>query len=541
VSAHTLDKPSLEHWRSKLELFAPALDVAPDTLALSYLEGSSTEVFVGPWETSRVFDEPMAAWSDPKLERAALLTAHDLHALDAPGVTSSIKPLWVHTQSSTTGPIAALYILGEDVRQWSAQRIATLERMACAMSKDLTTECALNAMDDKRATMSSESVMRRMDSVITMGMLAASISHELNNPLTYVAGFVEIAEQRAQEWIDEDASASPAQLRELVGLLERSRTGLGRMRGVVRGMSELTNGNLSFQDVRIDELLETALSMAHNELRRRAEIVRDIATRLPSVSGRGQLLGQVFLNLLVNAAHAIPEHARKDHLITVRAFAHGGMVVVQVQDTGGGIPPALHDRIFEPFFTTKPVGQGTGLGLAICREIIEEHGGTISVDSRTGEGSCFTISLPTSASGEHGVSRSGPLVSAEALLVGEPLSVLLVEADAEVGEALAALLERRHDVSLVLDVSELDGVDLAEKFDVCLCSADTPGKHGASWYEDLLVHHSAFASRCVLMTSAAPYGAALGAYTLSAPFTLERVEQALRSVTIHEDPRAPSH
>src|SRR5262249_42807504 len=146
----------------------------------------------------------------------------------------------------------------------------------------------------------------------------------------------------------------------------------------------------------VERVLDASVNVAWNDLRRRARLVRDYA-ELPPIVGNESRLGQVFLNLLVNAAQAIPEGRPSDHEICVRTStdAVGRRVVVTVSDTGIGIPAHLIGRVFDPFFTTKAVGIGTGLGLWICQGIVTALGGQIRVDSTESRGTCVTVTLPS--------------------------------------------------------------------------------------------------------------------------------------------------
>ena len=134
--------------------------------------------------------------------------------------------------------------------------------------------------------------------------------------------------------------------------------------------------------------------MASNEIRHRARLIRDYAD-VTAVNGNESRLGQVFLNLIVNAAHAIPEgRAEANEIRIVTRMEASNRVVIEVHDTGSGIPIDVIPHIFDAFFTTKSATIGTGLGLAICRRIIAEHDGEISVESRVGAGTVFRTLLP---------------------------------------------------------------------------------------------------------------------------------------------------
>src|SRR6185295_10123720 len=151
--------------------------------------------------------------------------------------------------------------------------------------------------------------------------------------------------------------------------------------------------------VDVHEALEYALGIAGHEIRHRARLVRAYSL-VPCVVINESRLGQVLLNILVNAAQAIPEGRPDDNTITVRTGEGGrGRVVIEVADTGEGIAPPLLGRIFDPFVTTKPVGEGTGLGLFVSRTIITQAGGEITVESVVGRGTTVRVSLPPAPSG----------------------------------------------------------------------------------------------------------------------------------------------
>ena len=146
--------------------------------------------------------------------------------------------------------------------------------------------------------------------------------------------------------------------------------------------------------VAVRRVLDSSINIAWNEIRHRARLVKDYG-ETPLVEGNESRLGQVFLNLLLNAAHAIPEGETERNEIRVTTRTDGrGYAIVEVRDSGMGIPIAIRERIFDPFFTTKPVGEGTGLGLWICAGIVSALGGEVKVDSEIGRGSTFRVTLP---------------------------------------------------------------------------------------------------------------------------------------------------
>ncbi|HEY5921112.1 MAG TPA: ATP-binding protein [Kofleriaceae bacterium] len=240
---------------------------------------------------------------------------------------------------------------------------------------------------------------RRLDSaklaqterLAALGTLAAGLAHEINNPLTYL--LLEL--QQASRLLPSATSdANRAVMAQLGKLLHDALEGAERIRGIttaIRAFSRPDDIRLRLVDVRAP--LDAAVKLANNEIRRRARLSTHYPDPLIVMANEGQL-GQVFLNLLTNAAQAIPEGDVDAHEIRVQSAIEGDTVIVEITDTGSGIPPHLIGRVFEPFFSTKPVGQGTGLGLSISHSIIAGFGGRIAVFSETGRGTSFRVLLP---------------------------------------------------------------------------------------------------------------------------------------------------
>jgi signal transduction histidine kinase len=236
------------------------------------------------------------------------------------------------------------------------------------------------------------------DRLATLGTLAASLAHEINNPLTYV--LLQLAQvRRLLPPLATDGNRG--QVEQLEDLVRSALEGSERIRGImtaIRTFSRIDEVSMKPLDVRVP--IEAALKLVSNELRHRARIVTHFVDP-PLVTGNEGRLGQVFLNLFTNAIHALPEGEAQEHEVRVTARADdAGDLVVEVADTGSGIPPHALPHLFEPYFSTKPVGQGTGLGLSISRNIIASHGGTIGVTTELGHGSTFRILLPARARNE---------------------------------------------------------------------------------------------------------------------------------------------
>jgi two-component system, NtrC family, sensor kinase len=234
-----------------------------------------------------------------------------------------------------------------------------------------------------------ESRLVMNDRLASIGRLSASVGHELNNPLAYVLGNVEMMSRVLARATDLPAGFTER----FAGHLGMVREGAERMRDVVHDLTTLARAEGGDRvAVDVQHILEVALHMAEPELRGRAKVVTDYR-ETALVTATEALLGQVFLNLLLNAAQAIPpgEPAKNEVCITLRNVA--GRAEVEVADTGAGVSPADLDRIFEPFFTTKE-GSGGGLGLSISHQIVTGLGGTLQAANRPGRGMVFCVTLP---------------------------------------------------------------------------------------------------------------------------------------------------
>jgi two-component system NtrC family sensor kinase len=174
-------------------------------------------------------------------------------------------------------------------------------------------------------------------------------------------------------------------------IIKESKKGLDRIRYIVTNLKQFAHKNdeQKTAPLSVNKSIEAAISIAWNEIKYTAELQKELA-EVPQILGDQQQLSQVFINLLINAVHALKGRGT----IIVRSYVKENWVCVDIEDNGTGIPTNIMDHIFEPFFTTKEVGKGTGLGLSISYEIIKHHGGKIDVDSVEGKGTTFTVCLP---------------------------------------------------------------------------------------------------------------------------------------------------
>jgi signal transduction histidine kinase len=234
------------------------------------------------------------------------------------------------------------------------------------------------------------------DRLATMGRTVAGVAHEINNPLSYVLGNLSYL----QEELSRPREALPEKERQ--ALREAAREageGAERVRFITQDLKMLSRAEeTTAGPVQLGAVVRSSVRMAAHELRNRARVVED-CDGVPPVQGSAARLGQVFLNLIINAAHAItPGRVEANEIRVMAWLSEPDRVTVEVSDTGCGIPPENLERIFDLFFTTKPVGEGTGIGLAMCRDIVTSLGGSITVESQVGRGTTFHVTLPTAPS-----------------------------------------------------------------------------------------------------------------------------------------------
>ena len=251
------------------------------------------------------------------------------------------------------------------------------------------------------------------EKLASIGQLAAGVAHEINNPVGFVNSnlgslrqYIEnllrmlYAYESHESEFSPDSQAEIAALREeldieflktdVFDLFSESQGGLQRVTRIVQDLKDFSHvSDMEMHLADLEKCLESTLNVVWNEIKYKAEVVRDYAS-IPEVECIPSQLNQVFMNLLINAAHAIPQRGT----ITIRTRQQGDNVHIEIADTGTGIPPDIMNRIFDPFFTTKPVGKGTGLGLSIAHGIVLKHKGRIKVDSQPGMGTRFVLILP---------------------------------------------------------------------------------------------------------------------------------------------------
>jgi signal transduction histidine kinase len=353
----------------------------------------------------------------------------------------------------------------------------------------------------------------------SMGRLAAGVGHEINNPLTYALGNVDGLIETTT------VAGGPPATADLLERLHETRDGLWRIRVIVRDLQTLSRADEAQTELDLKQVVEQAIQIAGAELRHRAPVVRNYQT-VSTVLGSRTRLGQVFLNLIVNAAQAIREGRIESNRIEIAIRDVGTEAVVEVTDTGTGIAAEHLDRIFDPFFTTKPVGSGTGLGLSISREIVTRHGGSLTVSSAVGFGTTMTVRLP------HGQKPApGPVPTTQPLPTGQRARILVIDDEPLIAKILQRGLARHHVTVAGQARDALARIEQGERFDVILCDLMMPDINGIDVHEYLSKSNPSAARKMVFMTG--------GAFTARAKqflssITNERVEKPFSMAQITE-------
>ncbi len=343
------------------------------------------------------------------------------------------------------------------------------------------------------------------DRMASVGLLAAGVAHEINGPLSVVLANAHVA----LETIREGAGIAPPLEAELLDIQECAH----RVRRIVRDLglfSRSPEDHVGPVDVR--QVLDVTLRLTEHQMRHRARLVKDYG-EVALVVANDARLGQVFLNLIMNAIQAIPEERTDESEVRLSTrTSPDGSVVVEVKDTGAGMSEAVLGRLFTPFFTTKPVGFGTGLGLSICHRIVTGMGGIIVAESKTGEGSTFRVTLPAAP---HVPTPAAPAVEAAAPATRRG-RILLIDDEPQVLSVLARILGRHHDtVTLTRGADALELLRKGETFDLVFCDLMMPGLSGMALYDELGRVSPEHQSRVVFLTG--------GAFTPEARAFLDQV------------------
>ncbi|MGB5812607.1 MAG: response regulator [Polyangiales bacterium] len=344
----------------------------------------------------------------------------------------------------------------------------------------------------ERSDMQSRLVLA--DRMASVGTLAAGVAHELNNPLMYVLSNLHLTREELQapqdgSWVDRATQQ-----------VDEAIHGAMRMQNVVRDLKTFSRvdddqrGNVDVRGV-----LESSINMCWNQIRHHATLNRHFE-ETPLVEVNESRLGQVLLNLLINAAQAMPEQPVDRNEIRIRTYTDAeGWAIIEVSDNGTGIDPETRSHIFDPFFTTKGVREGTGLGLSICRNIVESAGGSIDAESQVGHGTTFRVKLPPSTRAAVSlVTQMPPAVQA-----GAAARVIVVDDEPLVGRSIRRAL-RQHHVDVFLSGRDaIDALCADAPCDVVFCDLMMPGVSGIDVFEEVARCRPEVAARFVFMTGGA--------------------------------------
>lgn len=439
------------------------------------------------------------------------------------------------------GPHVNRYVCKDGSYRWFEWRsVAELDKeLVYAAARDVTAQKQAEA-ELQEAVEREQQLQRQLlfaDRMASVGTLAAGVAHEINNPLAYVTGNLALLLEDLEALQD---SLPPERRNDILAMAADAREGAERIHKIVSGLRTYSRAEEEERKlVEVRPLLDVAVNMTSNEIRHRARLHREDGP-IPPVEADDARLGQVFINLLVNAAHAIGEEpASEQEVRIVTATDDEGRAVITIEDTGPGIPEDLLPRIFDPFFTTKPVGFGTGLGLYICHSIVLGLGGTLTASNRPGRGACFRVVLPAAK-----VSADTARMGAGAGASGSPpcltsvpvtcAGVLVVDDEPAIGTILRKVL-KGHDVTAVTDARDaLTLLDDGHRFDVILCDLMMPAMSGMDFHTELdrrfpdLAHRVVFISGGAFTPAANAYLDRVPNERLAKPFQHEQIRELVR-------------
>ncbi len=371
-------------------------------------------------------------------------------------------------------------------------------------------------IEDRKRLESQVQISARMASV---GTLAATLAHELNTPLSYLStGLTALA-----------AALDPQSREEA---LQMAREGTQRIRQVVSDVKTFSHVDPSAtrSSVDITAVIERSARLARHLIETRGRLELALAPRLPRAFASDAQLSHVFLNLLINAAQSLSDDG-KSHLVRVTAQPdERGWIVVEVHDTGHGIPAELGTRVFEPFFTTRAASEGTGLGLALCQTVVRALGGEISFTSRPGS-TTFVVTLPPAPEAV----KVPAVISAPERTAEVRRRVLVIDDHTAMGTSLQLMLRGEHEVDAVTSAAAALERMEAVLYDVILCDVMMPGVTGMDLYRKVLEFNPRLAERFVFMTGGATSSAvqrfldSSRRRVLEKPFGFETLRAVLRA------------
>lgn len=361
------------------------------------------------------------------------------------------------------------------------------------------------------------------DRTTALGMLAASVAHEINNPLTYILSYADQIErgmERLQRLTPptEDGREARALLETLREDFQTLRMGTERIATITRELRTFNHPG-DKQRIAVDArgIVRSVLQLVGQELEARARLHLELRETEPVAAHPSRLM-QVVLNLVMNAMQSLPAAAAHEQRISIATATRGGQVIIEVGDSGPGVPLAQRERIFEPFVTTKPIGEGTGLGLFVCRNIVRGYSGEVTVHDRPGGGALFRVTLPVAAALPASPDALAPQLTGNT----RKAHILIIDDDAQVAEAFTGQL-RRAGYRASSCASGAAGLRLVlgeAAIDLVFCDLMMHGVTGMDVYAELQGRAPALLQKMVFMTAGACSPAAR-------QFVLEHPDQVL--------------
>jgi len=278
-------------------------------------------------------------------------------------------------------------------------------------------------------------MMVHSEKMRSLGELVAGIAHEINNPVNFIHGNLMHLENYSSDMLElidmytalesnlpaeklEEINKYKKQIDidflhdDLKDLLKSCKEGTERTKNIVLDLKNFSRlGEIVLTELDIPKEIDTTLNILNNKLKDRITIHKDFASDLPKIEAYGGQLNQIFMNIIDNAQYAIKDKGD----IYISAKREGDNIIMSFRDTGRGMSQTEMAKVFEPFFTTKPVGAGTGMGMSITYKVIQNHKGSVTIDSKEGVGTTFTITLPIS----HGEDEAESATQEEIILLGE--------------------------------------------------------------------------------------------------------------------------
>jgi signal transduction histidine kinase/ActR/RegA family two-component response regulator len=436
-------------------------------------------------------------WSYEEPLQGLSKTQQSLQSASATAIALSVVIIWLLVRK-VTAPLRTLSASAEAVGKGDfSQHVEVHSRDECGELAEAFNQMTANLRRSREQLQNTVETLKTTQSQLVqseklsgIGEFVAGVAHELNNPLTSVMGFSELLKR---------ADGNPKNQRHL-DMIHKSAQ---RCQKIVQNLLSFARRRQPERKLsNLNELIEAAIEFLQYQLRTsNIEVVARLEARLPKVLVDPHQLQQVFLNIINNARQAIEGHQPKGWVRITTEFS-GGNVRVIIQDNGPGISEQNLPKIFDPFFTTKEVGKGTGLGLSLCYGIVKEHGGTITVRSKPGEGATFIVELPCAAEKEPtNRNTAAPAQATSNGREGVGKKVLVIDDEEPILQMVRETLsEQGYQVDVARDgeaaLRHLDKVP----YDLTLCDWKMPGMNGQQIYERVRAKYPALSDRMIFIT-----------------------------------------